>query len=62
MNEKNIKRPDCFKCIYFNLTWEAKTPRECRLYGFKTAGMPSIIFYHTTGSQCVGFRQKPMKK
>ena len=59
MDGKNIDRPDCFKCIYFSLTWEQKTPRQCKLYGFKTASMPSVIFYNTTGSQCVGFRKKP---
>ncbi|MCL2099085.1 MAG: uracil-DNA glycosylase [Oscillospiraceae bacterium] len=50
--------PDCFKCIYFYLTWETKTPRSCRLYGFKTASMPSVVFYETTGVKCIGFKKK----
>jgi hypothetical protein len=55
----NKTRIDCFKCIHFGLTWETKTPRECRLYGFKTASMPSVIFFSTTGTHCVGFKKKP---
>ena len=53
------ERANCFKCEYFALTWEPKTPRLCKLYGFKTTKMPSVLFYETTGSQCVGYRRKP---
>ena len=55
-------KADCFKCVHFHLTWEQKTPRGCKLYGFKTASMPSVVFYNTTGKQCVGFEKKPAAK
>ena len=62
MQENNANKPDCFKCIYFTLTWEKKTPRSCKLYGFKTASMPSVVFRDTTGHECVGFKRKPDAK
>ena len=58
MQEKNSNRPDCFKCIYFGLTWEQKMPRECKLYGFKTNDMPSNTVYKSSGLPCDGFVQK----
>jgi hypothetical protein len=49
---------NCFRCIYFVTTWEPRHPRACRLYGFKTAGIPSVTVYNSTGEQCMGFREK----
>ena len=55
---KTDNAPNCFKCVYFGLTWEARTPRECKLYGFKTASVPSVVFFETTGVKCVGYKRK----
>ena len=62
MKDKSTEKIDCFQCEHFNITWESKTPRACKLYGFKTASMPSVVFYNTTGSQCVGFKKKRDKQ
>jgi hypothetical protein len=55
------EKPDCFKCIYFKLTWEPKFPKACRLFGIKTANMPSVVVFNSTGEHCNGFIKKETK-
>jgi hypothetical protein len=59
-NNNNIKNTkiNCMQCKYFSLTWEPKHPRMCRLYGFKTSGMPSDTVYKSSGVPCDGFVPK----
>ena len=49
---------NCFKCRYFQITWDTKFPRSCKLYEFKSAKMPSVAILETTGEHCVGFELK----
>ena len=48
----------CFKCVHFAITWEPKHPRACKLFGFKTAQMPSAVVMKSSGAPCEGFRSK----
>jgi len=48
----------CFQCVYFAITWEPKTPRACKLFGFKTAQMPSAVVFKSSGAPCEGFKRK----
>jgi hypothetical protein len=57
VNERNEK-VDCFQCIHFSITWEPRRPRACKFFGFKTAGMPSVVVLNSSGSPCEGFQQK----
>ena len=52
---------NCFKCLHFAVTWEPRHPKSCKLFGFKTAGMPSAKVYETTGKACMGFEKKEVK-
>jgi len=54
----NNEKIDCFKCVYFSITWEPKTPRACKLFGFKSAQMPSEVVSRSSGSPCEGFAAK----
>jgi len=61
-NKTTNKNVDCFQCKYFAFTWEAKTPRACKFFGFKSAEMPSVTVYKTSGTVCDNFIRKDIKK
>ena len=53
---------DCFHCVHFTVTWEPRHPRSCKLFGFKSAELPSIAVLKSSGAECEGFKRKPDKK
>ena len=55
---ENHERINCFKCKHFYLTWIPKTPNACRVYGFKSQQMPSVIVLKSSGFACVSFEEK----
>ncbi len=55
MTEKTV---NCLKCSYFYVTWDPRHPRGCRLFGFKTQLMPSLLVFQSTGAPCTGFVDK----
>ena len=46
---------NCLKCKYYLVTWDARYPRGCKLFGFRGAIMPSIMVYRSTGAKCQNF-------
>lgn len=46
---------NCFKCAYFKVTWDPKTPRACQAYGFKTKQVPSVVVKQSSGMECMKF-------
>ena len=58
MESKNNNRINCFHCIHFFITWEPELPRGCKLFGFKTAQMPSVAVFNYSGVKCEGFKRK----
>ncbi|MFZ5645664.1 MAG: uracil-DNA glycosylase [Bacillota bacterium] len=58
----DIKKPDCFKCIHFYITWERNMPNGCRLYGIKTKHNPSKAVLTATGIGCLGYEEKKKVK
>lgn len=51
----------CHKCKYYFVTWDPKHPKGCKLFGFKSAGAPSIAVYSSTGAECNGYEEKQLK-
>jgi hypothetical protein len=69
MNEKNSsqnpnlpKAPNCIKCAYFKVTWEAAHPRACLVFGIKTRNLPSIEVFQATKKHCPAFQEKISEK
>ncbi len=56
------RAPDCLKCIYFKVTWEAAFPRACTVFGVKSKRMPSVVVFESTGRHCPAFKQSPRIK
>lgn len=57
---KPVKRthPDCHRCQHFYVTWEKQMPFGCRAHGFKSAQLPSIVVYQSSGLDCLLYREK----
>ena len=62
MGNGNKGKIDCFHCVHFTITWEPKTPRACKLFGFKSAQLPCIAVEKSSGAPCEGFERKPNQK
>jgi len=54
----STSKVSCFQCKYFIVTWDAKYPRSCKFFGFKSTIMPSALVQDSTGEQCAGFEPK----
>jgi hypothetical protein len=53
------KPPNCLKCRHFQVTWDPKFPRACRVFGIKSKRMPSLVVRENTGYNCPSFEQNP---
>ncbi len=62
MNENESTRVDCFKCIYFEITWNNTYPKSCKFHGFKSAEIPSATVFRSSGAECLAFVKKAPKK
>lgn len=49
---------NCFKCRHFFTTWNARHPRGCKAYGFKTKELPSTLVKRSSGMDCLKFEPK----
>ncbi|RLQ93451.1 uracil-DNA glycosylase [Falsibacillus albus] len=59
MREEKV---NCFQCRYFFVTWDPKTPRGCKAYGFKTAQLPSRVVEQSSGQACLKYEKKSVRK
>ena len=57
-----MEKVNCYKCVYYYVTWDPKFPKGCRFFGFKTAGTPSADVYRSAGASCNGFAKKNTEK
>ena len=53
---------NCFQCCNFMVTWDPKSPRGCKAYGFKTRELPSAVVKRSSGMECLRFEQKEGKR
>jgi len=58
MREDEKNKKDCFQCKHFAVSWDPKFPRSCKLFGFKTAQIPSVTVFESSGEPCEGFEIK----
>ena len=61
MEDNQDKLVNCRQCKYFPVSWVPKMPMTCNLHGFKSARLPSMVVYRTSGVPCQGFTQKEKK-
>ncbi len=53
-----MKRINCRRCQHYFVTWQAGKPHGCKAYGFKSAQIPSMVVFQSSGSECALFVQK----
>ena len=62
MNEDEIKREiKCTACKYYHITWDQNLPYGCKIHGFKSKQIPSILVKQTSGEDCLAFENKNEK-
>ncbi len=49
---------NCIKCIHYYITWDSSFPKGCKIYGFKSLNLPSILVKQSSGVPCSKFTQK----
>jgi hypothetical protein len=54
-------RRNCFKCVYFYITWDKRHPNGCKAMGFKTKQLPSSTVFRSSGKACELFKKKQLK-
>jgi len=51
-------RINCRECQYFFVTWQVSAPYGCKAHGFKSAQLPSMVVFSSSGQHCLLFRQR----
>ncbi|WP_024831313.1 hypothetical protein [Ruminiclostridium josui] len=52
------EKVNCLKCKYYFITYDARMPYGCRLFGFKGRQMPSVSVRQSSGNDCQGYDEK----
>lgn len=55
------KRIDCRKCRHYYVTWQESAPHGCKAIGFKSAQLPSVVVFKTSGAACLYFEKRSLK-
>ena len=50
--------PNCWKCRFFKISWDARFPYECEAMKFKSQALPCIQVMSIDGRECQWFRCK----
>ena len=54
-------RPNCMHCEYFKVSWDPNFPKACGFFGFKSAAIPSVTVFESTGKECECFVEKAFR-
>ncbi len=46
------RRIVCQKCLHYFVTWEPQRPHGCKVYGFKSKTVPSLVVKRSSGQDC----------
>ncbi|GIQ67916.1 uracil-DNA glycosylase [Xylanibacillus composti] len=58
MAEASAERPNCTYCAYYYVTWDARFPRGCKAYGFKSREWPTAAVLRASGQPCLQYTPK----
>ncbi|MCX5834251.1 MAG: uracil-DNA glycosylase [Deltaproteobacteria bacterium] len=57
-DEKSI---NCHNCRHFFITYDPLFPYGCRVIGFKSRDLPSVVVSRDSGAQCRSYSTKKKK-
>ena len=49
---------NCFQCVHFYITHDPGFPYGCRIMGFKSLQLPSVVAFTSSQMECQSFSQK----
>lgn len=49
---------NCIKCKNYYVTWDNSLPKGCKLFGFKSRQLPSVLVKQATGAECKNYEEK----
>jgi hypothetical protein len=52
-------KANCWKCRFFQISWDPKFPYECEAMHFKSQHLPCIQVMSIDGRECQWFQPKP---
>ncbi|MEN6411244.1 MAG: hypothetical protein ABFC84_00590 [Veillonellales bacterium] len=55
---KNNEKVKCIKCQYHYITWDRDFPHGCKVLGFKSRKIPSLVVRESSGQECLAFTNK----
>lgn len=55
------KQMACLKCKHYQSSYNARTPRICKFYGFESQVMPYVLVKQSTGEDCQEFSLRVTK-
>ncbi|HSW40466.1 MAG TPA: uracil-DNA glycosylase [Acidobacteriota bacterium] len=58
------KKIACYRCRFYQVTWDPRHPYGCLAHEFKTHLNPSLVVFETSGIECQLFKPKktPVRK
>ena len=56
--KRHNPKPNCWKCMFFGISWDERFPYECRAMNFKSKVIPHIEVYKLDGVKCLSFVDK----
>ena len=59
IDEVRNKKPNCWNCRYFAISWHPSMPYACQLMGFKSKVLPCLEVEAVDNRPCQGFMVKP---
>ncbi len=59
---KGSKRPNCYVCRHYYVTWDRSFPCGCHAMKFKSRRLPSEVVYENSGIECQMFEDKSKKR
>ena len=54
-----MPKANCHRCEHFRVTWDERTPYECRAFGFRSLRIPLLVVRETSGHDCQLCTPKP---
>jgi hypothetical protein len=61
-DEQKINRIACYRCRFYQVTWEPARPYGCTAHGFKSKINPAVVVFQASGIECQLYLPKPPRQ
>jgi len=53
-----MKPLNCYKCIYYKVSWDKNFPHVCQIFDIKSRMLPYISVFQNTSRSCPAFKKR----